>query len=331
MVSLWLTISLVVVLYLGVARLIDMNEKEPLWSMLLFFLLGSAAAVVVSKGLPASVALQPLPRAVASQLGVFLAMSAGMAGLAVHAHLRGWSEFDGMLDGVVYGITVGLGFGAARQLISGLSLASVELPGFETAPLADFGTVALSGLADGICGAVVGAGFGIASQLRSPALRSLVPLAALVAAVLVQYGHTELGQGDAFGSLGLLRARIALGLPALLIAATAVYALRSEASAIRRQLGDESQSGCVSERDYALLRSYFKREGLYWRTLLRFDLGTWSALKELHKQQVQLAFAKDRLAGESTAAGRTRVEGEISQIRVSILATQRKLSGQGAA
>jgi hypothetical protein len=326
MASLWLTTLLLVVIYLGVVRLVDLNEKEPLWAMLMFFGLGGAASAIVRLALPATLALRPWPMAIAGQLALLVALVAGLGALTLHARWRGWNEFDGTLDGLVYGMTAGLGAGTGRQLLGGLMLGSAGLPGLEPAPLATLGGMGLRGLADGIYGGLIGVSFGLAWELRSPAMRAIVPAIGLAASVLASYVHGELGRADAFGDFGLLRARIALVLPALFLAVAALFALRREAQAIRTELADEAESGCVSPTDLALLTSFARRECWYWRALLAVDSRRWWLGRRLHKQQAQLAFAKQRLAREPDSARRVETQAMVNRIRTSVLAIQEQMA-----
>jgi hypothetical protein len=87
--------------------------------------------------------------------------------LGAVARWRGWSEVNGLLDGVVYGAAAGLGTatGAAftLELLVGASPVGRSPSGGAT-----LAGVTLSGLAQGLFGAIIGAGFGAAVRLASP-------------------------------------------------------------------------------------------------------------------------------------------------------------------
>src|SRR5512140_517256 len=106
---------LMAVLYLGLVRFVDMNEKEPLWAMLLVFGLGAVSAVLVT--LLANQMLLGLnvwAGAAIKELVKFLAIGLGVAIVVAYGQRRGWEEFNGTMDGIVYGTCAGLGFGVGE-------------------------------------------------------------------------------------------------------------------------------------------------------------------------------------------------------------------------
>ena len=318
MLSTLLTTGLMVVLYVTLVRFVDMNEKEPLWAMLLFFVLGGAVSFAFAKLAPPALLLSTAPLALAEELARFAATGAGIGVLLWQGRRQGYEEFNGTLDGVVYGATVGLGFATAQRLAGNLMGMSIALPGMEPGLFDGFGTALLEGLKCGVFGAIVGAGLGAASEARAPFLRAIFPLVGLGFAVAANAGHTWLGQGNAFSDAGLLRARIALGLPAVAIVAVVAYALGREGKTIRTQLADEAQTGAVAPDELALLSNALRREGAYLGAMFTFRWGELAAKKALHNRQVQLAFTKEKLVGESDPARRAAAESEVGALRAAI-------------
>jgi len=318
MLSTLITTALMVVLYVALVRLVDMNEKEPLWAMLLFFAFGGIVAFAIAKLAPAAISLNPLPKAAAEELGRFAAMGGGLVVLMWHGQRRGYQEFNGTLDGVAYGATVGLGFATAQRLSGNLMGVSTGLPGMEPGMFDGFGVALLEGLRCGVFGAILGAGLGGASEARSPALRGILPFVGLVLAFAANAGHAWLGEGNAFSDSGMLRSRIALRLPAVAIVAVVAYALRREGKTIRTQLAEETQTGAVAPDELALLSSALKREASYLGATLGFRWGELAAKKALHNRQVQLAFTKEKLAGETDPERRAAAEGEVTTLRAAI-------------
>src|SRR5687768_7992738 len=129
MASTLITTALMIAMYIAIVRFVDMNEKEPLWAMLMFFAFGAILAALLVKLQPAELELSVLPQAASKELVRFFAIGAGVAALAVVGHLRGWQEFNGTMDGVVYGTTAGLGFGTGEQLVHELMIGSIAIPG----------------------------------------------------------------------------------------------------------------------------------------------------------------------------------------------------------
>lgn len=331
MLSALVTTGLMVVLYVTLVRLVDMNEKEPLWAMLLFFALGGVVAFALAALAPPALALSLGATAVAEELGRLAAMGAGVAVLLWHGRRQGYEEFNGTLDGVVYGATVGLGFATIQRLSAHLLGTSIGLPGMEPGLFDGFGTALLEGLKSGVFGAIVGAGLGAASEARAPALRAVLPFVGLVVAACANAAHTWLAEGAALSDAGLLRARIALALPVVAIAAVVGYALHREGTTIRAQLADEVATGAVAPDELALLSHAVQREARYLGAMARMRWREVSALKALHGRQVQLAFTKEKLARETDPARRAAVEGEVGALRSAIAAARAQVPASNGA
>jgi hypothetical protein len=325
MLSTLITTALMVVLYVTLVRLVDMNEKEPLWAMLLFFALGGVLSFALAKLSPPALSLHALPKAGAEELARFMAMGGGLAVLVWHGQRKGYQEFNGTLDGVVYGATVGLGFATAQRLSGNMIGVAIAGPGMEPGMFDGFGVALVEGLRCGVFGAIVGAGLGGASEARSPALRAILPVVGLILAVSANAAHAWLGEGGALSEAGQMRSRIALGLPAVAIVTVIAYALRREGKTIRTQLADEAQTGAVAPDELALLSSALKREASYLGAMFGFRWKELAAKKTLHNRQVQLAFTKEKLVGETDPEKRADAEGEVSTLRAAIAEARQAL------
>jgi protease PrsW len=331
MTSTLVTTLLMAVIYLSIVRFADMNEKEPLWAMLLFFFGGAVMAAIVRAVAPANLELTVLPAAAGKELGRFLAIGAGVGVLAVLGQIRGWHDFNGTMDGVVYGTTAGLGFGTGERVFQELLVGTLSVPGVEGGLFSGFDRAALGGLAHGVFGAITGAGIGAAADTRSPLLRALLPPIGLGSAILAHAGYLILGRGNALsGTQGLVRAWVALLLPVLLIALVITYALARERRAIRAQLADELTAGTVTSDELALLGNAVRREAHYMKLLVGFKLPALASLKALHNRQVQLAFTKDQAARESDPERRARLDAEIQKLRSAIAEARPSAQKAGA-
>jgi hypothetical protein len=290
-----LSLALAVVVaavYVAVLRLIDLNEREPLWALALVLFAGALAGLVLPLLVStARMAFEPLTGAVAQEAAKFVALAAALGVLGLVGRLRGFSEVNGPGDGLLYGAAVGLGFAVGDTLARDLGAGGQAL----VAPGA-FGlvwTTALFGLAQGVFSAVAGLGFGAAVGARG-ASRLLWPVAGLVGAVLVHWGFEAL-RGDALsGSASLARTWLALLAPVALVAVAAVVALGRERRAIGQELEAEVASGAVTREELRLLGSPAARRSEYARRFLGGDFDGWLALRGLHNRQVQLALAKRR-------------------------------------
>jgi RsiW-degrading membrane proteinase PrsW (M82 family) len=327
---------LVAAVYLVLLRLVDLNEREPLWSVLLLFALGIAAAALLRLFVGSPVLeLTLLPGAAASQLAVFAAIAVGVAVLEGAARVRGWSELNGVMDGIVYGAAAGLGFATGETLLRLLQAKGGILAGLSPGLFDSVWSCALSGVAGGLFGGLVGAGFGAASQAHASAKRFALPIVGLGAAVAADAAFRVLAHGDALGgSAALLRVWAALLLPLVLAASVAVYALLQERRAIHGELASERWTGAVSDADLALLESWRRRQRAYLRVLGSGNLARAMRLMTLHNRQVQLALTKRNEAGEGHPARRAALQSEVERLRAAALDAKRslgQLSGPGLA
>jgi protease PrsW len=316
-------ISLVVIValvYLLILRLMDMNEKEPAWVLALALALGAGAAVLVD----ALIGVEDrtsFATSLAIALGMFVALAILVAMVSSYGRTRGVREFHGLVDGLVYGAAVGLGFAVGEVLLRELGAPSTVA--LAASRIDVLWSTVLAGLSDGLIGAVIGIGFGAAAATRSPGAAAGAVLAGLVAGILVEYGYALLAFGGEVGAQSVARSWIALLLPALLVIVVAVTALARERAAIRSELPAERDSGVVTDEDLRVLPSFGARRAAYSRLFFRGDFDAWLALRELHSRQVQLALAKRRAArhpndpayaeeieGLRAAVARARLEAE---------------------
>jgi hypothetical protein len=298
--------------------------------MAMLFLLGAGASIALLSLAPASVTeLSALGGSVTKAGAKFLAIGAGVGALVLYGQRRGWEEFNGTMDGIVYGTCGGFGFGIGEQLVHELRFGAVSLPGADPAFFSGFGTRLFGGLSDGVIGALIGIGFGAAAELRSPLLRAGLPVVGMLAGIAGELAYFTLRYGNSLGESGALRATLALYLPLLAIFLIAGYALFSERRAIATELPTEAQVGTVSDEDLAALRSVLRRQGTYLKALASGSVGRLFTLRAQHNLQVQLAFIKRRASGERDAARRAELDAELGRVREAVLACKRRL-GDGA-
>lgn len=324
---------LMALIYLGVVRLVDLNEKEPLWAVAMMFALGAVAAGVL--GLTVNLAvleLSVVPAVLVKELARFVALAAGVGVLTAVALRRGFSDINGLMDGVVYGAAGGLGYATGAVFMRDLLLGPVgNVTGLEPAPLSGYGlgTLALVGLSDGIFGALLGIGFAAAVHARSVVRRLVFPSLSYAAAVSAHVSYDYLAHGDALGAEGVLRKWVALLLPAMLVVGVVVLALSRENKAIREQLASEEATGVVTPAELSVLQSFLAREALYFRTLLRGELHVWSTLRSLHNRQVQLALAKRRAELAHGEGAPSQPSPEVRRLRLAIVELKHALEGAG--
>lgn len=317
-----LTIALAAV-FLLLLRLVDMNEKEPAWAMVVVFTSGAGCGLLLYVLVP-STTLQ-----LTSVRGPLLTVVAVVAGLAVGlavvdalgAERGGGSQVGGALDGLVYGAAAGTGVASGVTFVQQLQLSSdttlATVPGDM-----DVGTLAilvLTGLAYGLFGAVSGAGIG-AAYVTSSYRRLLVGGAGIAGSAVSALLYSLLAFGGSLTSAGRLLTIAALTIPAAALAAVAVAALRRERRAMNAWLDAEVSTGSITAADARLLRSPAARRAAYWRRLQRRDIDGWGDLRALHNHQMRLLLARDRAERATDPRQAQRCTADMTGLRVAIAA-----------
>lgn len=301
-------------IYLLILRFLDINEKEPLWSMVTAFQQGFLVAILFSLVVTVTITTNLVLGPVVTEGARFVALAAAVGILGAVSRGRGWSEIGGVMDGIVYGAAVGLGFAAGEILIRQLTFAtSVVTTGAGTAI---WGT-ALLGLIHGLFGAIMGAGFGAAARARTSGAGALWIVAGFVGAIVVHILY-DLLRSSGFAGGSIVRTWIALALPLVLVLAVIAMSLRRERRAINDHMGAEVDAGVTTQEELALLRSFGARRGAYARAFMRGDFDFWIALRTLHNRQVQLALVNQRAAEEDVPERRQDEEAEAARLRADI-------------
>jgi hypothetical protein len=312
---------------LVVLRLIDLNEKEPLWAMGLLLWLG-----VVAAGVAALVTDQraghesPLGIALAAEVGKTVAVGAGMGLLLLVARRRGFSEVNGLVDAIVYGAVAGAGFAVGDTFLRETFASARELQTpVRTGTLDLLWMSVQSGLSEALFGAMIGAGIGVAVQARSLLARAFFPVAGIGAAFIAHLGYVELvlDGGPIRPEFSAKSAVAALLLPAA-VGAAVVYALRGEKRAILKELKEEEEEDderVVTKDEVGWFEHPAQRHRQYGAAFLVGDLDRLLYLRRLQNRLVQLAWAKQRERdpppdeAASTAAEVERIRDAIREIR----------------
>jgi RsiW-degrading membrane proteinase PrsW (M82 family) len=312
-------VIVVALVYLLVLRLVDMNEKEPLWALALCLGLGGVAAALSIAIVGGAFQSTAIGDALTDEVAKFAAMLAVLAIFNGVAGLRGWSEINGVMDGVVYGAAIGLGFAVGEAFVYQLTFGGSAIAASPSGWTALWTTV-LHGLRHGLFGAVLGAGFGAAANARTDGQRVLYPIVGLIAAIVVHAAHSWIATGQAAGDQGEARYWIGLLIPIVIVLGLMISSLGKERKTIRAELDDEVASGVVTQSDLALLESTGRRRSAYLAHLGKGDFDGWQALRTLQNRQVQLALAKKRAAAATDLDQKARAEMEVERLRASVVA-----------
>lgn len=288
---------------------LDRHEAEPTSSLLVAFgwgaFVATAFALVLNTGsvvLLSQIVLEPEVVATVVVAPVVEEIGKGF-GILVVLWLRR-HEFDGLIDGVVYGGIVAAGFAFAENILY-LGRALVE--GGTTGLVV---TLVLRGLfgpfAHPLFTVWMGIGIGVMASRRWGPLRFLAPVLGLVAAIVLH----ALWNGSAVASFeGWLTGYFLVQVPIFVATiAFVVWARRREGVLIARHLGGYARRGLFTPAEVTMLSSLSQRRAAReWAGRARGRAGR-AAMRDLQDDAVELAFLADRR--EHGTAGRDVVRQE---------------------
>ena len=233
-------------IYLTLVRFIDVNEREPVWSLGLAFLLGSGAAGLVSLLVdPVTRVLTPWVGAAAEEIAKGLAYGACLLVFAGIARIRGWFELSDLVDGIVYGIAIGLGFSAGKAFLGDMSFGAYSVEPFKIGAAIVNG--ALVGLGHGLFGGVTGLGVGLAVEAQGKIRRVVYPVVGVAGAIGLNGLFRILAHGNALDARETVyRAWLAVAIPLVGLIVVGIVGLGRERRTIERQLAPELDSGLVT-------------------------------------------------------------------------------------
>jgi len=267
---------------------LDRYEKEPVPLLVAAFLWGSLPAVVIAFVASGLLAL-PLG---ATPLGPGL----GRGGLSplveepvkalalVLLFLLARGEFDGPLDGIVYGALIGFGFSMSENLL------------FFLAHPADLGGLfwlrgVLFGLNHALFTSIVGLALG-AARFSGPRAAALAVVFALAGAIGLHALHNYAVERRL---PGITLSWLVQSAGVLAVLAVAVLSWRHEADRIAAQLGEEIALGVIDPHDYYVAASPSRRARAQLQALLAGGPARFRRVRLLHHLMTELAFCKHQL------------------------------------
>ncbi|HEY63431.1 MAG TPA: PrsW family intramembrane metalloprotease, partial [Caldilineae bacterium] len=222
---------------------------------------------------------------------------------------------DDVLDGIVYGALVGLGFAMTENVFYFMSILLDD--GWGAWSLAIFLRSVIFGFNHAFFTSLVGIGLGLARTVRSREVRWGAPVVALGAAIVFHAVHNA---GASLASLNCL----AMGVSLLadwggfwIVVAIIILSWRQERRWIWEYLADEGIS--ESDRRAALSARWRSR---VWLRRPRGSRAAWrSAGEDYYQLLAELAFRKRRLARLGDEPG---LREDIARLRAQIREVQRR-------
>lgn len=241
----------------------DRYEREPLQLSIAAFLWGALPAIVLSvfSELYLSVALIQMPNTVAGTMlqraTIAPLVEELLKGVALFAiYIWFYSEFDNVLDGLLYGVIVGLGFSMSENFL--YFVGAVGGSGYSALTSVIFLRAVLFGLNHAFYCSLTGIGFGLARNEQSKLWRILYPIFGLAAAVVIHGVHNVGISMMSFNPLSILFSVIlaVIGVAVLFIVIRLTWS--NERDTFRYELADEVDD-TISQDEYEMLLNGWHR------------------------------------------------------------------------
>jgi RsiW-degrading membrane proteinase PrsW (M82 family) len=307
---------------------LDRYEHEPWQVLVAAFLWGALVATFIAAILNDLIGAI-VTTMVGQQLGDVLTTSAvapiveetakGFALLLLYWILR--HELDNVLDGIVYGSLVGIGFAMTENILYfGRILQEEGLVGLG---VLFYLRVMLGGFGHALYTGTIGAGLGFARETRR---RWLIPIVVPLAYILGIVQHAAWNflaatflptiLPEDTNPLFLLFVvmpitTVVLTAPGMVtLLAIAFFAWRRERAVIREQLLEEVEGGMLMQDEYERLPSWRRRVKAELSALRRRGPSGYFAQRYLHQAATELAFRKWHLSRGEKPKGAQRRQPE---------------------
>jgi RsiW-degrading membrane proteinase PrsW (M82 family) len=281
--------------YLAIARWVDRFEPEPRSMVLFTFFWGATVAVFIALVLNTFgevVVGLTFGREAGSIYGgsisapVVEESAKGLALLLIFRRRR--EEFNGVVDGVVYAMLVGLGFAMSENVLY-YSKGAVE-HGVEGALMTFVARGILTPFAHPLFTSMTGVGLGIASLATDHKTRVVAPLAGLGAAMGL---HSLWNTAAAAGQAGAVY--VFLFVPIFILMVILVLIARGrEGKLVRRELQPEVEANWLTPTELDMLSSMRARSRMARRVRRTGGRAARRALTHVQESASELAFARDR-------------------------------------
>jgi len=339
----------------GLVRFADLNENEPLAVVALLCAWGATGALAIAVVLDALIVDRLSARVDAvfgptisappvEEAAKGLALGVVLLASAVVGRRRGWYEFQGVTDGIVYGAAVGLGFALGENVYYLTELGGLVGEQRAAEIVAErVGVLGLGALGHALYAAAFGAALGAAAWVRQPAAKVAMVFGGLLVAtglhalhnggvealLVLRHGWEDVATWRTTGAVpqavadrltedeaalsGVLSG-IEVGLVAACVGAAAVW-LGLERRALRHHLAAEAALGTISAEEADAIPALRRRWGRYARLLADGDVAGYRRRRRLDAAVIELGLRRWRGGGEPDARALERCRARVAGAR----------------
>ncbi len=282
------------IFYIAIIYWVDRYEKEPIWLLASAFLWGAIPSIIVALifngifGVPFYWLLneETANAFVASFIAPLVEES--VKGLALVGILYFWrTQIDSVLDGIIYGAMVGLGFAMIENIYYFIDAAPEEF-GFLVVMRAY-----VFGLNHSFFTAITGVGIAIARLTRTTGLKVFAPVLGWMGAVFVHFVHNvSASLSAAVGALACIPLFLNAWGGLLLFLVIIVWALIQERSWIKKYLAQEVALETIGAHHYDVASSSLERIMNPLRQLKQGNFKQFFRIHRFYDQCAKLAYAR---------------------------------------
>ncbi len=284
-------------LYFTLIYWVDRYEKEPLWLLLSAFLWGAIPSIIIAF-LFNSVLSIPIYLLAGEATGEGLAASLiappveeSIKGIALLGILFFWRhEIDSVLDGIIYGAMVGMGFAMVENVYYFINVFNES--GTEAWQVNIIMRAVIFGLNHSLFTSMTGLGIAIARMTKNQALKWIAPVAGWMMAMFLHFIH------NATVSVGNLLCLVALTSDwggVWIMLAIMIWALVQERQWLRQYLTDEVALGTLNVDQYKTACSGRKRFWFNINQLLENGPAAYFRSVRFFHRCSELAYKKHHL------------------------------------
>src|SRR5689334_17340651 len=293
------TATIPVPLYVILVLWIDRYESEPAWMLATAFFWGAMVAtffaylVNTAGGVIVSALAGPAAgNTFALVISAPIVEECTKATILFIFFFFKKDEFDGVIDGIVYGALVALGFAMTENV---LYYAKAALGGGAALTVTLFLRGFLAPFSHPLFTSMTGIGLGLARQTRNLAVKLITPVLGLLMAIFM---HTIWnGSGAIFGGGGFLLTYIVVMVPSFVILLVVIgIALYREGQLVREFLLCDLQRGMLTRQEYDQLGSIFGRMGSSFNALTQTGMTGWRTRMRFNQMASELAFYRCRVS-----------------------------------
>lgn len=298
------------VVYVLILWWFDRYEKEPRRLLLVAFVWGAVPAIIAS--LFAERALgEPLARL---SEGTFELMSSSVLAPVVEEVAKGLAifllfllyrhEFDNVLDGIIYGATIGFGFAMTENVL--YFSRSLHALGAQGLTLTLFLRSFVFGLNHALFTAVFGAALGYVRMARAGCQSWIMAPVGLLGAMVLHGVHNLFATLTSVTCFSILLSVVSDWAGVMVVFVVMALAWQQEKRWVATHLKTEVLSGLISQDEYDMIGSYRQRLAARWRAWSRHGLGEARRVARLAQLATELAFKVEQ--GDERRADELRAD-----------------------